>query len=317
MRTLMICGAGLLAVVMGWSGVHVYAAQADRVVQAAQAGQATQYVRFMASVVDGSGATVTNLDIDDVSVSAGDRPWPIVGFEPIAWPTKVVIAVDNGTNMRGAIGDLRTGLKAMIRELPAGVEITLQTTAPQPRTIQAATTDKGALLKAVDLIAPDDGSPHFIDALAEAAQRFDGEAEIARGGVFPVVVVVGTTGVEGSSYNESHLVRMMRSLQRRSATVHVVMLNTGAVSEGENQTNIAINATKLTGGRYASINSAGRLRTLLPELGKQVARSATLQEHQYLIVVQRPENQKGPVGDLKVASKAGYRMRLSRDGHMP
>ena len=44
--------------------------------------------------------------------------------------------------------------------------------------------------------------------------------------------------------------------------------------------------TKGTGGRYEALNSETRLSTLLPEYGKQIARSHQRQSHQYRITCQ-------------------------------
>lgn len=273
-----------------------------------------QQIQFFASVVDSTGKAVPGVTLDDLSVSENGRPWTIARVDPVEWPTKVVLLVDNGNGMRASIGDLRVGLKAFIGKMPADVEVTLQTTAPQARTVQKATTDKGALLGAVDLIAPDDGAARFADSLFEAAESFDGEGAMARGGIFPVVVIVGTTGADGSQFNEYHVKRMMERFHKQSATVHVVMLYTGIVGVGENQTNIGIGTTQLTGGRYEGINSANRLRTLLPEIGAQIARTRALQEHQYLVTVERPKGDTGPIGQLRIRSNAGHRVGLSPDG---
>ena len=56
-------------------------------------------------------------------------------------------------------------------KIPEGVEVSMYTTAPQPRPIGKPTTDKQQLLKAIGLIAPDSGAGAFFDALFEAANR--------------------------------------------------------------------------------------------------------------------------------------------------
>ena len=46
---------------------------------------------------------------------------------------KVALLIDNGTGSADRLNHTREGVKGLIRALPAGIEASLQTTAPQPR----------------------------------------------------------------------------------------------------------------------------------------------------------------------------------------
>ena len=99
----------------------------------------------------------------------------VLKLEPIDWPIKVAILIDNGTGSADRLNHTREGVKGLIKALPAGVEASLQTTAPQPRFLVRPTTDKGALLSGVDLLTPDTAAGRFVDGLIEAVARFDKE----------------------------------------------------------------------------------------------------------------------------------------------
>ena len=81
--------------------------------------------------------------------------------------------------------------------------------------------DKQALVQGADRIVPDSGAPRFIEALNEAAARVDKE----KGNYFPVVVILGSTTADGSSFVERDVQRMLQRFAERS-TVHVIMLST-------------------------------------------------------------------------------------------
>ena len=68
----------------------------------------------------------------------------VVKVEPLAIPMKLTIAVDNGLDSADVLAHYRSGLTGLVKALPPDVEITLITTAPQPRTVVRPTTDRTA-----------------------------------------------------------------------------------------------------------------------------------------------------------------------------
>jgi hypothetical protein len=241
----------------------------------------------------------------------------IVKIEPIDWPVKVQLLIDNGTGMEQGLVQIRNGVKGFVEALPDGIEMSLVTTAPQPRFIVRPTMDKQAIIQGADRIAPDSGAARFIEALNEAAARIDKE----KGNYFPVVVIVGSTTADGSSFVERDVQRMLQRFSERAATVHVVMLSTGARATnavtGANQTNVGEAVTKTTGGRYDNIAAMTRIATLLPEIGAQVAKSHARQSHQFRITFQRPNGASGPLGEVGAATRTGFTPMLSINGRLP
>jgi hypothetical protein len=204
-----------------------------------------------------------------------------------------------------------------VMAMPDGIEMSLITTAPQPRNIVKPTTDRQAIIQGIDRITPDSGAARFVEALNEAAGRVDKE----KGNYFPVVVILGSTTAEGSQVLERDVQRMLQRFSDRAATVHVIMVSTGSRSEstlsGANQTNIGIAVSKQTGGRYEAIAASTRLATLLPEIGAQVAKSHARQSHQFRITFQRPNGASGAIGEIGVSSRPGTTPTLTINGRMP
>ena len=279
--------------------------------------RAQQPFRFFASVVDANGAPVSGLTAGDFTVTENGLDGKVLNVEPIDWPVRVTILVDNGLGTSRLLTPVRSGLKGLLKALPDGIEISLMTTAPQPRVIRRPMKDREALLEGVDRIAPDDGAAMFVQALVEEADRFYAE----KGNYFPVVIAFGSTGPDGSSARERDAQRMLTRFTQRAGTVHVVMLTSTTKSGrytggGANQTSVAMAVTEATGGRYDNIAAESRIATVLPEIGEQVARSHALQSRQYRITVQRPPRASGPFSGV-VATRAGLNMVFSADGHIP
>jgi hypothetical protein len=235
---------------------------------------------------------------------------------------KIAILIDNGTGSADRLNHTREGVKGLIKALPAGVEASLQTTAPQPRFLVRPTTDKGALLSGVDLLTPDTAAGRFVDGLIESALRFDKErADKERGNFFPVIVIVGSLTAEGSSIRDRDVQRLFQQLAARAMTTHIVMVgpsnNSGTVNVG-NAIQIGISAAKQTGGRYESIAATTRLQTLLPEIGAQIDEADQRQRAQYRVTFERPEGKSGPqVGGIGLQGGRSMVVKLSLDGHMP
>ncbi|HET9025118.1 MAG TPA: VWA domain-containing protein [Burkholderiaceae bacterium] len=271
-------------------------------------------VTFFASVVDEKGAPITTLAPEDFKVAENGVEGKVAKIEPIDWPVKVQLLIDNGTGMETALVQIRNGVKGFVEALPDGIEMSLITTAPQPRYIVRPTMDKQAVIQGADRIAPDSGSARFVEALNEAAARVDKE----KGNYFPVVVILGSTTADGSSYQERDVQRMLQRFSDRAASVHVVMLSTSSRSaSAANQSAVGEAVAKTTGGRYDNIAASTRVATLLPEIGVQVAKSHARQSRQFRITFQRPGNASGPLGQVGVATRTGWTPTLTINGRLP
>ncbi len=271
--------------------------------------------QLFVSLVDGQGTPVTDLKESDVTIMEDGAECKVLKFEPIDWPTKLTVLVDNGQAATSPITNLRAGLRSLFEQLPDGMEASLLTTAPNPRWIVRPTTDRQKLIAGIDLIAPDAGAGAFFDSLSEAASRIDKDKTPQ----FPTIISIA------SDFGRQYVLdrdyqRLQENIVKHAVTVHVVMLaaggdRVGSVAGGA-QTEIGLTITKLSGGRYENINSNNRLVTLLPELAKHVSDSQKRQSHQYRITYQRPPNPK-PMPQIAATVARNGTTVLTIDGHIP
>lgn len=274
---------------------------------------AQKQIQVYASIVDASGQPVAALAPEDIRLMENDQEAKVTKVEPVSWVTKVQLLVDNGVGLgSGNLNQLREGMRGAIGALPEGVELTIVTTAPQPRQLVRATADRAAQLKGLDLLAPDTGAGRFLEALNEAMQRFDRD----KGDFLPTIIALATSAGDRNIL-ERDVERLMKSLEKRPSTVHVVLLNSLGASGGANQTNIGEMVAKSTRGRFEVINAPTRLATLLPELGAQVAKSMERQGKQFRITADRPAGAGGDIGPIKMGSRTGNVTGLSFDGRQP
>ena len=306
----------------GWRQAVVVAGLGVAVCAATTTVQAQRQFQFFAHFADAAGKPVGGVKDTDISVQEDGANGKVLSVEPIDWPVKVALLIDNGTGSADRLTHTREGVKGLIKALPPNVEVSLQTTAPQPRFLVRPTTDKGALLSGVDLLTPDSSAGRFVEGLIEAAARFEKEkADKEKGLFFPVIVIVGSLTAEGSSIRDRDVQRLFQQLAARAMTTHVVMVgptNQSGTVNVSNAIQIGINATKQTGGRYESIAATTRLQTLLPEIGAQIDEADQRQRTQYRVTFERPEGKSGPqVGGIGLSGGKPMVVKLSLDGHMP
>jgi hypothetical protein len=271
------------------------------VASATASGQ--QQIRFYLAATSGAGEPVMDLKPAEISVLENDMPGSVVSVVPVTRPVKITVLVDNGPNTSTLLTQYRNGLKAFFGALPPGIESSLLTLAPQPRWVVRPTGDRDLLVKGVDRMLPDDSPPRFIDGLIEAANRIEQEnrRQLA---YFPVIVVLSTTGLEGSGVVGRSVDRMATQLLTYAARLHVIMLGTNARSPsillGAAQVQIGKTLADRTGGRYEAIAAPTRIASLLPEYGQLIAAAHAFQRQQYLVTASRPAGLTGPSGVLAV-----------------
>src|SRR5262249_51943513 len=147
----------------------------------------------------------------------------VLKVEPMAQLVpKVQLLVDNGIGMPAtSLGDLRTALKGLLTALPTNVEVTFVTTAPQPRMLEKATTDRVKLLSAVDRLTPDSGGVKFVDSLYEATDRMVKDKQ--EGASYTFIAVATSSG--DCNYKEADVKSIQQRIQQRRSNVQAVVLN--------------------------------------------------------------------------------------------
>ena len=284
---------------------------------------AQQPIQIFLSAGDGDGKPVTDLRAEDVTIMVDGAACRTTKFDEINWPVKLQLMVDNGPVHSDALRQLREALRLFINELPTDMEVTLVSIDPAPRFIYKAGTDRVKLLSSVDLLIPDQGAPKFIDAMSEAAERVNKDKtdkNKEKGNYFPVFMMVGSAGLEGSNPRDYQIQKLFKQVQDNGITVHVVMQQNSNrstdIASGTNQIEVGLRLTQGTGGRYEAINTETRLSTLLPEYAKQIARSHARQSHQFRITCV-PASPGPPKQVMANTTRAGLSAALTLDGRVP
>ena len=129
-----------------------------------------------------------------------------------------------------------------------------------------------------------------------------------------------SAGVEGSSPRDYQINKLFKQVVDNAITVHIVMQQNPNrsvdIASGTNQIEVGLRLTQGTGGRYEAINAETRLSTLLPEYGKQIARSHQRQSHQYRITCQ-PTGGGTPKQIMANTTRSGLSAALTLDGRIP
>jgi hypothetical protein len=288
-------------------------------------GQAGATFQFIVSAVDPkTGEPVSDLKPEDVLFNEKAGKGTVAKLEPFKLPVKVTITVDNGQDSALALPNYRNGLKGFVEAFPTDTEMTLITTAPQPRMVVRATTNRTEILRGVNGFAPEMERPRFTDALVEYSQRLQKEVKDAKTGQYvPVLLMVSTAANESSSYQPNEVQKAIEFLVQRRVKMYVTVNSTrsgDATATADLNTNrqsiIAIPATKAMNGRYEAIAIFNRLDTLLPEMGKELAAYVRRLGTQYLVTVQRAGS--GPIEEPRIElGREGLQGAVTIDGYFP
>ena len=306
-------GLVLLIVVIAVAGAS---AQTAPTAQTAQ-----NQVTFFLSATSLTGEPVDDLKPEDVAVAEDGKPASILKMTAVNWPIKITVLVDNGFETGQFLSQYRAGLKGFLGALPKGVEASVITLAPQPRWLIRHTSDAEQLQKSIDRLVPEQSSSsRMVEALIEAANRMEQEnrKQIVH---FPVIVVLSTTGPEGSTAREAEVDKMARQIQTYPARVHVIMLSAAATPgslAGARQVHVGKSVADLTGGRYEGIAAATRIPSLLVEFAEMISEAHVFQSHQYIVTVQRPAGASGTLGQMMAGPKrTGVRLTPTAQGLKP
>jgi hypothetical protein len=269
--------------------------------------QAAKQIQIFANVLDGTGAPARTLEVGDVQVMEDGVRATVTKVEPLNWPVKVQLLLDNGVGLGGgSIQPLKEGANGLIASLPENLEVTIVGTAPQPRFLARATSDRAAMRAGLALLASDRGVGRFVESLLEATQRIERDT----GDFLPIVISVATTSGD-RDMKESDVERIMTRLATRPTTVYVVLYTggpqganaahvAGAAYAGTNQSRVGTAVAKYSGGAYESVNNATRLASLLPEIAQKVATAVARQRRQFRITASRPAGATGDIGKVDV-----------------
>ena len=277
-----------------------------------QVAVAQSQVLFV-SIVDADGEPVTDLTAEEVTVQWDGEACETLNLEPIDWPVRVTVFVDNGEGGRQAVGQMREGLKGFVDAIPDEVEIAILTLARQPRWVTRHTMDRAELAKGIDLIVPDAGAAStFMDALIEEAGRLHDDEERQ---YFPVIVMVASDGTDGSNGLQRRYDEALQRLVANSATVHTRMLSHG--NQGGLAAQVAANVGEMTRGSHDTLALGSGFITLLPELGQDIARKHHLVSNQYRVTYAPPDGASDQPSISIGTTRPGLNLIPTLDGNVP
>ncbi len=271
-----------------------------------------QAQQLFLSVTDASGEPVTDMAAEELRVQWDGEDCETLDVEPINWPVRITVFVDNGEDSRAALQDMREGLKLFVDAIPEEVEVALATIAGRPQFVTRHTSDREELARGIDLIVPDTGvAGRFRDALIEEAARLDDDEERQ---YFPVIVMVANDGPEGSTTQQQAYDEMVERMIAASATVHTRMFSNGGPGR---QVAVAMNLREATGGSYETLAVSTGFRRMLPELGQDIARKHRLVSTQYRVTYAPPDGISNPSAMGISTSRQGVNLVPTLDGNLP
>ena len=132
-------------------GVFVAAALSSLAVLA----QDNRFTVFIAVTDAAGGKPVLDLKPEDISFSESGMPGKVAMLERYNLPVQLTLYVDNGPDSERAVEFYRTGLTSMVDAMPADLQMSVWTIAPQPRQVVKLTADRGEIKKAFGRLGRD------------------------------------------------------------------------------------------------------------------------------------------------------------------
>jgi hypothetical protein len=249
---------------------------------------------LLVTIADAPGTGEAAIHPADVHLTEDGRPASVLSVDPVHRVPKVQILVDNGIGMpAGSLGLLRQSVQGLLDALPPAIEVTLVTTAPQPRVLEKATTDRVRLREAVNRLTSDSAAGNFVESLYEAVERIEKDKEIDAA---YTIVTVGTTSGD-RDVRDADVQKIIQRIQARHTVVHAVILEK-TNSMGGNQIDLAQDVTRMSNGRLEVINTPNSLATLLAGYGAEISRACGPGAAQVRIVFERPAGMSGRLGQV-------------------
>lgn len=292
----------------------VLSAAAIGVFGAALSAQAQEHVMYV-SVTDAEGNAVTGLTEEDIIVQWDGENLETTEFEAAGWPVRLTVFVDNSDAGASAVPQIREGLRALLAELPAGIDVGFLTLARQPRWITRHTSDREELVEDIANISPDTGSAAtFNDALVEEANRIhdDDDREY-----YPVIIMVGSDGADGSRSQQGRIDRMVERLVENSAEVHTLMLMTGRLGSGSMAAGVGEALVPITRGSFERITVNSAIVDRLTALGSDIAQKHRMVSQQYRITYRQPRNPSDQPRIGVATERQGLQVIPTIDGNVP
>ncbi len=264
----------------------------------AQATERTIY----ASVVDKADAPVTGLPASEFIVREDDASREVLRVSTATEPLQIALLIDTSAAIDPHILDLRTGLRAFIKQMAGKHEIALIGVGERPTVLVDYTRDLARLEKGLGLVFARPGSgTYLLDAIIEA-----GNALQKRKATRPAIVVVMARGPE---FSERHHDNVLEQLRESGASLHsLVLTKPGAVrmDRADQELDMSLaEGTKMTGGRRDDLLTSMAISERLGLLANEL-------NNHYQITYARPPKLIPPKSLEVTAKRPGVTVRARR-----
>jgi Ca-activated chloride channel family protein len=241
----------------------------------AQSRTAEVYV----SVLDSSGAPVTDLTAQDFRVREDGIAREVVKVAPATARLSVALLVDDSQAAGPSLQMIREGLHDFIAALAGKAEVAIITFGERPTVVINYTTDQKRLLDAAARIFPRSGSgAYFMDAIVDASNGF-----AKRKAERPVIAALLLE--DPHEFSNRSYTQVLDALQQGGAALHLIAVGGPAAAttdELRNRNEAIALGTERTGGRRDQVLA----ETAIPARMRQLADELT---HQYVVTYASPE----------------------------
>lgn len=265
------------------------------------------------AATDEKGAPAADLTAQDVTVKEDGASRSVLDVRPATEAMQVVLLIDDsGPGIR----DIREGVASFVRIVQDSAEVAIVTTAKQNTVLVDFTSDRGALLNAVNrLTSRTTSGGYLLDAIQESARTL-----VRREAVRPVIVVLA---LEGTEYSSVAAGQVLEDVRRSGAIVHVVSVGkprmktmtswnqrpTDSIHEALDETitrsTVFAEATRRSGGRLEQVGQASGIPTRLGEIAYEL-------RDQLVVTYARPQSAK-PAEKIEIAVKRrGVKVRAPK-----
>ncbi len=240
------------------------------------------------SVLDKSGAPVTDLGADDFAIKEGGKDREIVGAGMTTVPLRIAVVVDdNGT------GIFRYAVAKFVERLQGRAEFALSTVYGQHQKLLDYTTNLERVSMAVNQLnarpATNDGG-QLLEGIFETAKDFQ-----RRRAPRPIIIVLTVGGEEHSTLPAHHV---LEELQKSGASLNVIAINSSALramaavskpsallESNLNLSEVLGDGPKQSGGKREEIVASAGIVAGLQELADAL-------RNQYAVSFSRPDRPK-------------------------
>ena len=282
---------------------------------AASPGLAQEHTLYVA-VADSDGNPVTGLTENDIAVQWDGENLETTRFEAVAWPVRLTVFVDN-SGSGSSVVERREGLRVLLRELPAEIDVAFLTLARQPQWITRHTSDRAELEEGIANITPDFGTrPRFVDALVEETNRVVNDADRE---YYPVIIMVSGAVSDSSTSQQGRVDLMVEQMVNNSMEVHTLldMPGGGGAAVNSNQLRIGQALMRITRGSFERVTENNPIVERLTVLARDIARKHRFVSNQYRITYRQPRNASPQPTINVVAARRGVQMMATLDGNIP